>query len=261
MAFMVLVRQRGRLAATLVRALKTRRVEVGGVDRMSLTEQLAVMDLMALGDFLLLPGDDLTLACLLKGPFIGFSEDRLFELAHKRTHPSLWKTLTLRRDENPDFARAHETLSALLKIADYKPPFEFYNEYLGAGGGRQQLLQRLGMEASDPIDEFLSAALSYEHQHPPSLQGFLHWLRAAKTELKRDAAYLQRLDAVLLQLVGDRDAQPGDVLVVGAAADLGGHAVQEEALLGVEADGADAERQAHLIGRAGGSRAVAPPVL
>ncbi len=183
---MVLVRQRGRLAATLVRALKTRRVEVGGVDRMSLTEQLAVMDLMALGDFLLLPGDDLTLACLLKGPFIGFSEDRLFELAHKRTHPSLWKTLTLRRDENPDFARAHETLSALLKIADYKPPFEFYNEFLGAGGGRQQLLQRLGMEASDPIDEFLSTALAYENQHPPSLQGFLYWLRAAKTELKRD---------------------------------------------------------------------------
>ena len=183
---MILVRQRGSFAATLVRALKTRRVEVAGVDRMNLTEQLAVMDLMALGDFVLLPGDDLTLACLLKGPFIGFSEDRLFELAHKRAHSSLWQTLNARRDENIDFSRAHETLSALLTIADYKPPFEFYNEFLGAGGGRQQLLQRLGMEAADPIDEFLSAALSYEHQHPPSLQGFLHWLRAAKTELKRD---------------------------------------------------------------------------
>ena len=183
---MVLVRQRGVFATTLVRALKTRRVEVAGVDRMNLTEQLAVMDLMALGDFLLLPGDDLTLACLLKGPFIGFSEDRLFELAHKRAHSSLWQTLIARRDENIYFTRAHETLSALLTIADYKPPFEFYSEFLGAGGGRQKLLQRLGMEAADPIDEFLSAALAFERQHPPSLQGFLHWLRAAKAELKRD---------------------------------------------------------------------------
>jgi len=183
---MVLVRQRGGFAAALVRALKIRRIEVAGVDRTNLTEQLAVMDLMALGDFLLLPSDDLTLAALLKGPFIGFSEERLFDLAHKREHPSLWQTLTARRGENEDFARANEVLSALLAIADYKPPFEFYSEFLGAAGGRKLLLQRLGAEAADPIDEFLSAALTYERQHPPSLQGFLHWLRAAETELKRD---------------------------------------------------------------------------
>jgi len=94
--------------------------------------------------------------------------------------------LRMRRDENPAFARAHEVLSALLARADYQPPFEFYAEVLGAGGGRTELLSRLGVEAADPIDEFLSAALTYERAHPPSLQGFLYWLRAAQTELKRD---------------------------------------------------------------------------
>jgi len=183
---MILVRQRGSFVAALVRALKARNVDVAGVDRMKLTEQLAVMDLMALGDFLLLPSDDLTLAALLKGPFIGFDEDQLFALAWRRGDDSLWRQLATRRDENPQFTRAHGILSGLLARADYQPPFEFYAGFLGAGGGRTQLLTRLGIEAADPIDEFLSAALAYERAHPPSLQGFLHWLRAAQTELKRD---------------------------------------------------------------------------
>ncbi|MDA0230530.1 MAG: double-strand break repair helicase AddA [Proteobacteria bacterium] len=183
---MVLVRQRGSFVAALVRALKARNVDVAGVDRMKLTEQLAVMDLMALGDFLLLPSDDLTLAALLKGPFIGFDEEQLFDLAWQRGVDSLWRRLTARRAENPQFTRAHGILSGLLATADFRPPFEFYAEFLGAGGGRTQLLSRLGIEAADPIDEFLSAALAYERAHPPSLQGFLHWLRAAPTDLKRD---------------------------------------------------------------------------
>ncbi|HJN59638.1 MAG TPA: double-strand break repair helicase AddA [Alphaproteobacteria bacterium] len=183
---MVLVRQRGSFVAALVRALKARNVDVAGVDRMKLTEQLAVMDLMALGDFLLLPSDDLTLAALLKGPFIGFYEDRLFDLAWRRGKQSLWRALSARRAENPDFSRAHTVLSDLLASADFRSPFEFYAEFLGAGGARAQLLTRLGAEAADPIDEFLSAALAYERAHPPSLQGFLHWLRAAQSELKRD---------------------------------------------------------------------------
>jgi ATP-dependent helicase/nuclease subunit A len=183
---MVLVRQRGSFVAALVRALKARSVDVAGVDRMKLTEQLAVMDLMALGDFLLLPSDDLTLAVLLKGPFIGFNEEQLFALAWQRGVDSLWRRLTARRADNPEFTRAHGILSGLLASADFRPPFEFYAEFLGAGGGRTQLLSRLGIEAADPIDEFLSAALAYERAHPPSLQGFLHWVRAAPTDLKRD---------------------------------------------------------------------------
>ena len=182
----VLVRQRGSFVAALVRALKARNVDVAGVDRMKLTEQLAVIDLMALGDFLLLPSDDLTLAALLKGPFIGLNEEQLFSLAWQRGKDSLWRRLTARRDENPQFTRAYGILSGLLAAADFRPPFEFYAEFLGAGGGRAQLLSRLGSEAADPIDEFLSAALAYERTHPPSLQGFLHWARAAPSDLKRD---------------------------------------------------------------------------
>ena len=42
---------------------------------MTLTEHIAVMDLMALGRVVLLPEDDLSLAALLKSPLIGLDED------------------------------------------------------------------------------------------------------------------------------------------------------------------------------------------
>ena len=53
-----------------------------------------------------------------------------------------------------------------------------------AAGAR--ILERLGHEANDALDEFLELALNYERKAPASLQGFMAWLRAADTEVKRD---------------------------------------------------------------------------
>ncbi len=183
---MVLVRRRGPFVDHLLRAFKTRGVPVAGIDRMVLTEQLAVMDLIALGEFCLLPGDDLTLATVLKSPLIGLDEDALFRLACGRGDASLWATLARRRGENEAFARAHEALVADRSAADTMAPFEFYSEVLGARGGRAGLLGRLGPESGDAIEEFLALALGYGHAHPPSLQGFLHWVRDGRAEIARD---------------------------------------------------------------------------
>ncbi|MBK1670703.1 double-strand break repair helicase AddA [Rhodovibrio sodomensis] len=186
---LVLVRRRNEFVEELVRELKLRGVPVAGVDRMVLTEQLAVRDLVALGRFLLLPEDSLTLACVLKGPLIGLGEERLFELAWNRGQRTLWDALRDRAGENGDFERAFTRLSDWLARADYVPPYELYAQLLGAQGGRRDLVARLGPEANDPVDEFQALALAYEREHVPSLQGFLHWLEAGEQEVKRDAEH------------------------------------------------------------------------
>ncbi|KZD12306.1 double-strand break repair helicase AddA [Oceanibaculum pacificum] len=180
---LVLVRRRGGFVEELVRALKALEVPVAGIDRMVLTEQLAVMDLMALGDFLLLPEDDLTLATVLKGPLVGLTEEQLFEIAWNRKG-GLWAAL---QAAPQDWAQdATRLLGDLLGRVDYLRPYELYAEALGHRRGREKLIGRLGYEADDPIDEFLARALAYEREHVPSLQGFLAWLRAAQGEIKRD---------------------------------------------------------------------------
>ena len=183
---MILVQRRSGFVDNMVRALKHADVPVAGVDRMVVTDQLAVMDLIALGRFLLLPDDDLTLAAVLKSPLIGFDEAALFDLAYARGAASLWRTLAVKAGERPQFAAAHDTLAGLLGATDVMPPYEFYSQILGAGGGRRRLLARLGTQANDPIDELLALALAFEHDHVPSLEGFLHWLEARRAEVKRD---------------------------------------------------------------------------
>src|SRR5262249_19701999 len=89
----VVVRRPHGVVRELLRALKERDVQVAGADRLVLTEQLAVQDLVALGRFLLLPEDDLTLATVLKGPLFGLSEDELFRLAYNRGEERLWTRL------------------------------------------------------------------------------------------------------------------------------------------------------------------------
>ena len=90
--FMVLVRRRNEFVNALVRALKREDIEVAGVDRLNLGEELAIQDLLALARFVLLPQDDLNLACLLKSPLVGLDEEALFELAHGRKG-HLWRAL------------------------------------------------------------------------------------------------------------------------------------------------------------------------
>ena len=181
---LVLVQRRGRFVNTLVRSLKNLGVPVAGLDRMILTEQMAVMDLIASGQVLLLPKDDLTLATVLKGPLIGLKEDELFHLAYLRKE-SLWEELKCKQNNNPSYTRAFTYLSDLLDQANNLLPYELYSRVLNQGG-RKLILSQLGPEAADPIDEFLSLCLDFEKNNTPSLQSFIDWINAGKAEVKRD---------------------------------------------------------------------------
>ena len=183
---MVLVRRRTGFVEEFVRQLKKMDIAVAGVDRMVLTDQMAIMDLVALGHFLLLPDDDLTLATVLKSPLIGLTEEELFILAYNRGEKRLWDVLSVHAGTASTFGAAQNILADLLAKTDYLTPAELYGHILVACDGRRKLLARLGIDADDPIDEFMNLALAYQRSHPPTLQGFLHWLAAGDTEIKRD---------------------------------------------------------------------------
>jgi ATP-dependent helicase/nuclease subunit A len=181
---MILVRRRNVFSEEMIRQLLDRGVSVAGADRMVLLEQLAIMDLVALGHFALLPEDELNLAALLKSPIGGFAEQDLYDLAQPR-NGTLWEELCARAHERPVFAEAHALLVGALSDADQVTPFEFYSHILNRGA-RAHLVARLGLETDDAIDEFLALALAHERAHAPSLQSFLAWFADGAGEVKRD---------------------------------------------------------------------------
>ena len=182
---LVLVRRRGNLFDAVIQALKHAGVPVAGADRLKLTEHIAIIDLMNLADALLLPQDDLALAVALKSPLFNLAEDELFTLARDRKG-SLRDALTRHAAESSKFKDTLDRLVECERRVRTETPFAFYAWLLGGDQGRARILRRLGHEANDALDEFLELALNYERKAPASLQGFVTWLRAADTEVKRD---------------------------------------------------------------------------
>jgi ATP-dependent helicase/nuclease subunit A len=182
---LVLVRRRGNAFDAVIQSLKHANIPVAGADRLKLTEHIAVIDLMNLGDALLLPQDDLALAVALKSPLFGLGDDDLFNIAWQRKGP-LRASLAARAATDGRLRDALWRLEQCERRFGNMTPFGFYAWLLGGDGGRARIQRRLGHEANDALDEFLELALNYERKAPASLQGFMAWLRAADTEVKRD---------------------------------------------------------------------------
>jgi ATP-dependent helicase/nuclease subunit A len=174
---------------------------------------LAVQDLLAAIRFALQPEDDLTLASLLVSPLIGWSQDELYELAHDRGRISLWRALRRRPEAVPPL------LSTLLGMADFATPYQLLETILsGPGDGRRRLIERLGEEARDPIEELLNTALAFEDGDVPSLQRFLEWLDRDDFEIARDPSAPH--DAVRVMTVhGAKGLQAPLVILADAAFD------------------------------------------
>lgn len=201
---MILVRSRRAIVERLIRALKAQGIPVSGADRMVVSDQLAVQDLIALARFCLLHDDDLTLAEVLKSPFIGWDDDDLFALSYNR-RGTLWQELC-----NPDWQRV-KVLGADIKVPDGDKvkkvqdylarligrartlnSYEFFSVILNEGcpadsySGMRAICKRLGGEAFDPIEELLNMALDFTYDHADHLQNFLDEQEKVSKEIKRE---------------------------------------------------------------------------
>jgi ATP-dependent helicase/nuclease subunit A len=208
---LILVRRRSTLASLIVARLHAEGVPVAGIDRLLLSAPLAVQDLLAAARFAVQPLDDLNLASLLVSPLFGWSQDELFDVAHGR-EGSLWPAIS-------QASETRERLGEILAMADYATPHQFIETLLsGPLQGRRRLLERLGPEARDPIEELLAAALEFETASAPSLQRFLDWFGRGDVEIVRDPS--TPLDAVRVMTVhGSKGLQAPIVILADACVD------------------------------------------
>ncbi len=180
--FLILVQRRSDLFAEIIRACKSEGLPIAGADRLKVGAELAVKDLAALLSFLATPEDSLSLATVLKSPLFGWTEQQLFDLAHRREETYLWAALRNRAEE---FPVTLAILNDLRGQTDFLRPYDLIERILTRHDGRRKLLGRLGAEAEDGINALLSQALAYERTDIPSLTGFLVWMQTDDLEIKR----------------------------------------------------------------------------
>ena len=181
---LVLVRKRDSLFDALISELRKAGVPVAGADRLTLVENIAILDLLALAGFALLPDDDYALACVLKSPLMAtpLSEDQLFAIAHGRGARPLWDSL--QHSTEACCVTAKESLAAPMMLAGIVRPYEFFATILQES--RKRIVARLGGEANDALDAFLQSALDFERGHCASLAAFVDWFVSGDVEIKRN---------------------------------------------------------------------------
>ncbi|MFX5808850.1 hypothetical protein ABTE39_19065, partial [Acinetobacter baumannii] len=90
-----------------------------------------------------------------KSPLVGIGEDELLALAASRTG-SRWDAV--QATGQPYARQIPRWRDEALALT----PASFVAQVLSRDGGRASILARLGFEAADAIDEFLSLALAFE---------------------------------------------------------------------------------------------------
>lgn len=183
---LILVQVRSVLFHEIIRALIRAGVPTPGADRLAVTTHIGVLDMMALGDVLSNPADDLQLAALLRSPLFDVSEDDLLAVAQPRGDKRLWRAIE--GSDIPSVKAAYDQLYRWRNRLDFERPFNFYADVLYAGGGLRRMRGRFGSEIDDVMAEFLDLALSHEQSPQPSLLGFLAELRSREVTIKRELA-------------------------------------------------------------------------
>lgn len=188
---LVLVRTRGVLFRELIKALKRELLPVAGADRMILRDELAVEDCLALMRVALDESDDLSVACVLKGPWCNLDDDDadLFPLAYGRAKgETLFQRLMARADAK--YAEAREIVGAAAARRGANA-FAFLSwaletPHCGGATGWMRVFARLGPEARDPLEELLQRAAKPSHAHAATLQRFLHDIESDAGQVKRE---------------------------------------------------------------------------
>jgi len=167
---LILLKKRSVFMKQLIRSLKEVGVPVSGSDRLKLQEQIAVLDLLALAEFVLLPENDLNFATLLKSPLIGLTDDDLYHLACGRKG-SLYMAFNHYAESDVKLKSIRDYLDNIMDIAEYLPPYEFFAKVIyeacpaNGESGKKAFVMRLGEDALDAIYEFLNACFTFERMN------------------------------------------------------------------------------------------------
>ncbi len=183
---MILFRSRDDFTDEVIKALKEAKIDITGLDRISLADDLAVADLIAIAKFVLNPENDLNLATLIKSPILGLSEQELYKLviAAKDNKIPLWEYVKF----SEQYSIIKDKLEEFLALYHFFPLNNFF-PYITDIMDYRNIMNK----NDEAIDEFLKLSNDYFLEYGNSLQNFIYWLLKNPIIVKRDTESSNKL--------------------------------------------------------------------
>ena len=184
---MILLKERkSNLGNLLVKYLSEEQIPVSSTDRINFGENIIVQDLLALAQFILLPEDDLNLACLLKSPLFGISEEELLAVCSLKNQSKISLLAAL---EKKNFALYQDLQNLISENKEQQFSIhQFFSHILINQNKQKAVLARFGKAGEEIINQFLKIIIDYQNNNiATSLQNFVQFLLNADLEIKIDS--------------------------------------------------------------------------
>ena len=176
--FLILVRHRTCFIDHMITILKKLDIPTLERDKFKIMDYIIIQDLINLGEFLLLPENDLALTGLLKSPIFEFTEEQIFSLAYNRDNTYLWEELQSK------FRNVSNYLKQLINMSKSHSPLNLYYHILSEH--KLKFIERLGQPNTEITGEFINLLIQFESNNLNSLQSFIHWIKNTNPEIKSD---------------------------------------------------------------------------
>ncbi len=195
--FLILFQRRDiNVMKNIINALNELDINVTGIDRVLLKDELIIEDLIVFAEFAIFPIDDLACARVLKSPIVGMSEEDLMNACIDRKEKHLWNYLL----ENNELCKKY-SLEKLEKYIERSAVISVYDFFVNVlnDGVKEKFICRLGIECLDILYEFLDIVMLYINENVASVSGFLAWFHAFEHEIKRES--FANIDSVRIMTV------------------------------------------------------------
>lgn len=183
---MILVKKRDKdFINYLIRQFNRKNIPIMGNDKFNLINSIISQDIIALLNFLVFNDDDLSLANIIKSPFLSLNEDDLYIICDYKNDKkcTLWQAL----QNIEKYSTQAKFLKEIIENSNNFTIYELLLFIFNKKDKRTAFKKRFPYVADEIIKEFLNLAVDYENSHNnTTILNFINFLETTNLEIKRD---------------------------------------------------------------------------
>ena len=183
----IMILQRSRnpfFLSYLIKYLNENNIPNSGVDRIDLFNNIVIKDFLSLFNFIIFNNDDLSLANLVKSPFLNLTENDLYELCRYKVDNDI--TLFESFANNEKYKKQYDFLNDIINKSKELNIYDLCFYVLENCNIKKNILARYGESITLILNNFLDFIINYEEQNNSSLISFIDFINNNKNEIKKE---------------------------------------------------------------------------